>query len=266
MKFLSFLFSRQFFKHLLIAIIILIVLFFALIVSLRIYTHHGKAMQVPDVRGLSEIQAGKMLEQATLRYEVIDSVYSDSIPKGTVAEQIPRAGSKVKTNRKLFLIMNSTSSRMVAMPDLNDLSVRYAKSILESAGLKLGNTVKVFSEFNNLVIGQHHEGLEIEPGTPLKVGSIIDILVASGLSDETTDIPSLKGMRLVDATELIRINGLHRGAVILSETTEIAEDSLWVWKQLPESNTKPIRVGESISLWLSEDSVKHIASDTLEIN
>lgn len=265
MKFLSFLFSKQFYKHLLVATIILIVLYFALIISLKIYTHHGKAIQVPDVRGLSEIQAGKMLQLAELRFEVIDSVYSDSIPKGMVADQIPRAGSKVKKNRKLFLILNSTTSRIVAMPDLNDLSVRYAKSILESAGLKLGSTIKVFSEFNNLVIGQHHESVEIDAGTPIEVGSVIDILVASGLSDERTRVPELKGMRLMDAEELIRINGLHPGAVIPDEETSISKDSLWVWKQLPESNSNPIRVGESITMWLSLDSLKYAQTDSIEV-
>lgn len=250
----------------LVATVILVVLYFVLILSLKIYTHHGKAIHVPDVRGLSEMQAGRMLQQAELRFVVIDSVYSDSIPKGMVADQIPRAGSKVKKNRKLFLIMNSTTSRIVAMPDLNDLSVRYAKSILESAGLKLGSTLKVFSEFNNLVIGQHHEGVEIEPGKAIEVGSTIDILVASGLSDERTRVPLLKGMRLMDAEELIRINGLHTGAVILDEETSIGEDSLWVWKQLPGSESKPIRVGESITLWVSVDSIKYAQIDSLEVN
>ncbi len=248
-----------------VAIIILVVLLFALMISLRIYTQHGKAIQVPDVRGLEEMQAGKMLEQAELRWEVIDSVFSDSIPKGTVAEQIPRAGSKVKTNRKLFLIMNSKSARMVAMPDLNDLSVRYARSVLESTGLKLGSTIKVFSEFNNLVIGQHHNGVEIKAGTPIEVGSTIDILVASGLSDETTNVPALEGMRLVDASELIRINGLHTGAVIVPEDSDMNEDSLWVWKQLPEAGSKQLRVGESIALWLSADSIKYMQSDSIDL-
>lgn len=266
MKFLSFLFSKTFLKNLAVAFGFLLLIFITLSISLRVYTHHGKAIIVPDVRGLSIDQASKLLTQSELRFVISDSIYSDTIPKGAVAEQIPKAGSKVKKNRKLFLILNSTTARSVSMPNLSDLSVRYAKSILESSGLKSGQIIYVYSEFKNLVIGQHFNGMEIPTGTQIEAGSSVDLLVANGLSKEKTAIPYLKGMRLKDAKELIRIKGLHPGAVINEEDTALNEDSLWVWKQIPYETSGAIPVGSSIALWLTTDTLKWVeVQDTMLI-
>jgi eukaryotic-like serine/threonine-protein kinase len=56
---------------------------------LRLYTRHGVAMRVPELQGLTLEEATVMLEKRDLRALVIDSVYTDDLPKGSVVDQDP---------------------------------------------------------------------------------------------------------------------------------------------------------------------------------
>lgn len=264
MSFIRFLTSKVFFKHLLISIVLLILVFASVFIGLYFYTNHGKSVIVPDLKGMNEQQASRLLKDNSLRYEIIDSIYTDSVANGTSWEQIPSAGSKVKKHRKLFLIVNATTKKKVAMPDIRDLSLRQAKTVLQSIGLKIGDTIYVPSEFKNLVTGQHIDGVEIKPGTPVIEGSKIDILVANGLSTETTIIPDLKGFYLLQAKEYLNSKGLDIGAVINMDKTQSDNDntdSLFVYNQKPSSYSN-VNLGSSVTLWITADSLK-LVPDTL---
>lgn len=264
MSFIRFLTSRVFFKNLLISIVLIILILASVFIGLYFYTNHGKSVIVPDLKGMNEAQINRVLNEKTLRYEIIDSLYTDSVPNGALWEQIPPAGSKVKKHRKLFLIINAFTKKNVAMPDVRDLSLRQANAVLQSAGLKVGDTIFVPSEFKNLVIGQHLEGKEIEPGSPIAEGSAIDILVANGLSTETATIPDLKGLYLTDAKALITRKGFNLGATIFKDETEtdsFIRDSLYVLEQKPASYNQ-LHIGASITLWLTSDTMVFV-TDTL---
>ncbi|MFB6319325.1 PASTA domain-containing protein [Saccharicrinis sp. FJH54] len=264
MSIIRFLTSKVFFKNLLISIILLVFILAGVFIGLYFYTNHGKSEIVPDLRGLNEPQIKRILDKQELRYEIIDSVFTDSVPNGTLWEQVPGAGSKVKKHRKLFLIFNAQTKKSIAMPDIRDLSLRQAKTVLESAGLKIGDTIYVPSEFKNLVIGQHYEGMEIDPGKPVTEGSRIDVLVANGLSSETTLLPDLKNMYLVDAEKILTAKGLNIGASIITDDEQdenITRDSLYVLNQKPLSRSK-VNIGSSVTLWLTADSLK-LKTDSL---
>ncbi|MFB6342423.1 PASTA domain-containing protein [Saccharicrinis sp. FJH62] len=264
MSIIRFLTSKVFFKNLIISIILLILILASVFIGLYFYTNHGKSEIVPDLKGMNELQIKRVLDNQNLRYEIIDSIYTDSVPNGTLWEQVPEAGSKVKKHRKLFLIFNASTRKSVAMPDIRDLSLRQAKTVLESAGLKIGDTIYIPSEFRNLVIGQHFEGKEVEPGKPVIEGSRIDVLVANGLSSEKTMLPELKGKFYTDAEKLLTGKGLNIGATILADkdlTEDQDKDSLFVLNQKPTSGSL-VNIGSSITLWLTADTLK-LLPDTL---
>jgi eukaryotic-like serine/threonine-protein kinase len=258
MSIIRFLTSKVFFKNLLASVILLIMILAGVFIGLYFYTDHGKSEIVPDLKGMNELQIKRVLNNQELRYEIIDSIYTDSVPAGTLWEQVPAAGSKVKKHRKIFLIVNASIKKSVAMPDIRDLSLRQAKTVLESAGLKIGDTIYVPSEFKNLVVGQHLDGKEIEPGEPVTEGRNIDVLVANGLSSETTALPDLKGMHYIDVEKLLNGRGLNIGATILTDNNNIEElnkDSLYILNQKPASDSK-VNIGSSVTLWLTADTLK----------
>lgn len=71
---------------------------------------HGKYEIVPNLHGLSYAQAEKALKAAGLQVELSDSVYDKSTAPGTVLEQSPRAKTKVKPNRVVYLTVNGIFS------------------------------------------------------------------------------------------------------------------------------------------------------------
>src|SRR5690554_7331945 len=98
--------------------------------------------------------------------------------------------------------------------------------MLESYGLNLGNLIYIPSEFTNMVLGQHFEGKPVEPGTLVRKGSSIDLLVGRGLSNETTAVPQLTGMTLDAARKAAQNVYLNLGATIYADTIATAMDSL----------------------------------------
>ena len=127
--------------NLVIAIVIVLVGFVSLLLWLRHYTNHGVEISVPDITGLYVEEAQITLGAEGLQLAIIDSTYSQKTPLGTLLEQNPKAGSKVKQGRTVYAIQNARFRRPVIMPELRDLSLRQAKSTLKALRLELGEII-----------------------------------------------------------------------------------------------------------------------------
>jgi beta-lactam-binding protein with PASTA domain len=266
MSFKEFILSKLFFKHLGLAIIITVSVILILLIWLNIYTRHGQARPVPDFFGLTVDEAQILARKSKLRFTVIDSVYTSVVPRGAVAEQNPKAGFKVKKWRNVSLTINSFRPEMVAVPDLIDLPLRQANALIESSGLVMGK--KSYKPYLSIdvVLGQLYKGQEVMPGDSLQKGSVIDLVLGKGLSNQTTTVPDLIGMLLDPAVDRINGSSLNLGTLIFDNSISNAKDSLaaFVYDQYPEySEEEPIRFGSSIVLWLTVDSLKLPSDSTL---
>jgi beta-lactam-binding protein with PASTA domain len=257
MDFLRFLLSKKFFSHLGIAIGVGIILILAVLLWLRIYTHHGQAITVPDLTALTTDEVGDVTTSRHLRYEVIDSVFSNELPRGTVLKQNPKANSRVKKDRKIFLTMNAVNPEMVSMPALVGLSNRQSRLALQNAGLILGDISYQPDYARNNVLQQMHNGSVINEGTEITKGTVIDLVLGMGPSSETTRIPDLIGVGLEAATDMIADYYLNIGAITYDESMENAEDSsaAFIWRQYPEfEEFSRLNMGMEVDIWLSIDS------------
>ena len=257
MDFLRFLITKKFLRHLGLAVAIAIILLLGTLLWLKIYTHHGKTITVPDLAGLTVEEVEDVSSSRRLRYEVIDSVFSNEMPRGTVIKQNPRANSKVKKMRKIFLTMNAVNQEMVAMPQLVGLSFRQARLAMQNAGLIQG-TIEYRPDYaKNNVLQQKHNDSVIKEGTEITKGSVIDLVLGMGLSSSTTRIPDLVGSGLEEATEIISRYYLNLGAVTYDESFLEAEDSTgaFIWRQYPEFDEfRRLNMGMEMDIWLSLDS------------
>ena len=95
--------KNPFVANLLLAGLITLVLLGVVMAWLSSYTRHNEAVVVPDVKGLKIEEAAAFFERSNLRYNVIDSVFSNEVPSGAIVEMVPEAGSKVKDGRIVFL-------------------------------------------------------------------------------------------------------------------------------------------------------------------
>jgi len=264
----KFIFSKVFAKNLGLAMAIIVGGIIVLLIWLNFYTRHGQARPVPDFFGLTLEQTDKLARKSKVKYQIIDSVYTNVVPRGCIAEQNPKPGFKVKKWRNVALTINAFHPEMVAMPNLIDLPKRQAILLVESSGLEMG-VLKYKPDLSiDVVIEQHMNGKVIAAGDSIQKGSIIDLVLGKGLSNQRTPVPELIGYHLDAARNRILGSSLNLGAFIFDNTIVNGEDSLkaFVYKQNPEYNEESsLQLGSAVYLWLTTDSAKLPVDSTIFI-
>lgn len=264
----DFFLSKIFLKNIGLAAIIMIVAITILLLWLNIYTRHGQAKPVPDFVGLTVQETDALAKKSKMKYQIIDSVYTTLVQRGCVAEQNPKPGFKVKKWRSISLTINAFRPEMVAIPDLINLPLRQANSLIESSGLVIGKKSYKPDLSIDVVLNQLHNGKEIIPGDSLVKGSIVDLVLGKGYSNQTTSVPDLLGMTLEGATDRINGTSLNLGAYNFDSSITTTEDSLkaFVYMQKPEfTEDATIQYGRFMYLWLTLDSLKLPVDSTMVV-
>ncbi|MCX7744435.1 MAG: PASTA domain-containing protein [Flavobacteriales bacterium] len=244
--------KKVFWLNLLLAVVAFVVVTILLFKSFGIYTHHNEAIEVPDLTGLQVEDVRDLLADKNLQLATVDSVFE--VPKekkhvayGSVIDQNPKPGEKVKRNRRFYIVIRSVSPPMVEMPDLIDLSLRQAIGILEAKGLKLGKTIK--KPGMPPVMKQLYKGKPIAPGTKIPKGSVIDVWIGEGGSDVKVGVPNLIGKTRSEALMILSTSNLNMGAEIYTEGVKDTAKAR-VIRQSPSPTTEPtITEGSDIDLW-----------------
>lgn len=263
MGFIRFIFSKLFVVNAGIALVLSALVAVGLYFWLDSYTEHNVSIEVPDFTGvpLSEIEAA--FDTTDLEYEIVDSLYADDLPRGAVADQEPVAGYKVKRGRKVYLTVNAMLPKQIAMPDVHNLSLRQAKAVLESVGLKLGALEYQPDIAKNAVIAQKINGKQVKKGKTVFHGTVVDLVLGLGLSNTKVPIPYLMYYRLEEAMERIQASSLNL-ATFKVDTPVTDTGLVRVYRQIPEFNEKEmIAMGSSIILYLTEDTTSIEYDSTL---
>lgn len=261
----SFVLSKTFVRNLGLAVVIVAGLVIVALIWMNFYTRHGQARPVPDFYGLSMNDAALLAKEKKLRYHIIDSIYTTQVPRGSVAEQNPKPGFKVKKWRNVALTINAFKPEMVAMPNLVDLTIRQASKVLESSGLEMGQRRFKPDISKNVVIEQLFRGRNINEGDSIQKGSTIDLVLGKGLSNERTSVPYVLGMSLDPAKNKIMEASLNLGAFIFDNTIKSSADSAraFVYKQNPDyRENASLPIGSDMYLWLTIDSARVSVGDS----
>ena len=262
----QFILSKLFLKNLGLAVIIFAGAVIILLLWLNLYTRHGQSRSVPDFIGLTLEESRQLAKKSKMRYTVIDSLYTSIVARGCVAEQNPKPGYKVKKWRNIALTINAFRPEMVEVPNLIDLPLRQAIAQIVSSGLTMGQKTYKPDLSRDVVLNQFHNGKEISPGDSLQKGSVIDLLLGKGLSNQRTSVPNLVGLMLGQAKDRILGTSLNLGTYIFDKTIVSGKDSAnaFVFKQSPEyGEDATLPYGSSIYLWLTVDSLKLPVDSTM---
>ncbi len=135
---------------------------------------------VPSVVDLEEQAAINRLSDYKLK-AVRDYKYDNTTDAGIVISQSPKADEKAKEGDTINLVVSrGPENKMATVPDLYGATQPQAKAALEKEGLRLGTVTRTTSTFaKGQVCGQQHE-----PGTSIKTGSTVDIVISSGDGSE----------------------------------------------------------------------------------
>ena len=243
------------------------------------FTRHGVKVRVPDLRGLSMGEAEDMLSKRSLHVLVIDSVYTEELPKGSIVDQDPDAGSEVKPDRKVYLVLNASQPKMINMPRLVDLSKRQAISVLEIIGLKVKELQSGPDPCTDCVIEQLYKGSPISPEAKIRKGEAITLVLGSGEGGMRVPIPDLRGLTHAEVGLVLNMASLNLGVVVDCQGCNTVADSTLarVARQspMPEVSGR-LAMGSTIDIWLTldtaglrpamgwDDPARYLSNDTIE--
>jgi len=253
----KFITHRPLWVNIVVGLLLAIGIFAIFLLSLKWMTHHGRSATVPNVAGKNYEEARKILKKAGFDVEVQDSIYADTLKPLAVIKQIPEADEVVKSNRTVYLVISRAVPPIVEMPNLVGYSFRNAEMVLRTMDLKIGDTSFKPDFAKDAVLEQLYNGNTISPGTKIRKGSSISLVLGDGVGKREFAVPVITGMQFCDVKKILEASGIVVGAITKDENvTDTC--SAWIYKQNPErfddeKKLNHIRTGQTMDVWLQLD-------------
>ncbi|MBP2639965.1 MAG: prkC [Firmicutes bacterium] len=144
---------------------------------------------VANVVGKQVDDAKNVLVSQNLRIS-ISSVYDDKVPVGRVISQSPEAGTQVKEQRTITLIV-SKGMEVTNAPDLRGMNRRDAELQLKNSGLALGTVEEQFvAEVPAGMVASQNP----KPGSQVNKGSTVAIVISKGTGPRKFALPDFRGI------------------------------------------------------------------------
>jgi len=164
-------------------------------------------IQVPPVVEGSVDDARRVVEQAGLRFVLLEERYEPGVEKGIVLEQRPAPGDLVSPDSEVFIVV-SGPERELTMPGVVGYPVEMVQNGLAADGLRVISDTMWSTQPVGMVVGQ-----EPEPGTTIHAGDVVTLTVSGSV-----DIPIPLQVNLADGIVLesaeLRQKTLQPGGVI----------------------------------------------------
>ncbi len=193
------------------------------------YVNHGGTLNVPDVVGMPEAEAFRVLDSLNLEPRKGDVHPDKDYPEGYVVAQNPVPQQIVKPRRRVYLTI-SGGEQLAVVPELKGRSLRDTKFALDRSGLKLGTVQRQISrEFpEGTIISQ-----DIVSGAKVKHGSYIGVTQSTGQSMDSLLVPNVIGKTLVDAQKMLIQKGFKTGTITNQPNADLLPNT--VIGQLPRA-------------------------------
>lgn len=175
-------------KNLIMMLLVIVVLVVGVAFGTDIYTHHGEAISVPDVRNKVFADAEQLLDELGLEIVVTDTGYNRHLPPECILQQTPMAGAVVKSGRVIYVTINASEKPTLTLPDIIDnSSEREALAKLRILGFKMGTTQYVPGE-RGWVYGVLCRGRRLAAGERVPIDAMIVLQVGNGQLSEDAEL------------------------------------------------------------------------------
>lgn len=253
----EFLKTKTFLGHLVAAVGTVAILLMITYSWLNAYTNHDETIIVPNLKGIRFAEAGKYVDGKDVRVQVSDStVFLLDKPPGTIVEQDPAPGEKVKRDRMIYVTITRTVPPQIKLPNLIDVSRRQAEAIIASFGLKLGNITYKPDLAKDAVLAVLNGSRELKPGDELAKGDVIDLVLGDGLGNTTVNVPNLNGLTRDEAIFVLQGSSIAIGAIIYDESVRDT-NAAKVYRQNPlPGDSVTIKQGEAMDLYFTQSPSK----------
>jgi serine/threonine-protein kinase len=132
---------------------------------------------VPSLVGLSKSEASTVLSQLGLRTEIAEEIFSEDIDKGKIISTKPGGGGKVSPDGVVGLVVSKGQERIL-LTALKGTTPDIASQKIAGLGLSVG---EIIENFDSVVEAGFVIGTNPKEQTPVKRGSIVNIIVSKGI-------------------------------------------------------------------------------------
>ncbi|OPJ65547.1 Stk1 family PASTA domain-containing Ser/Thr kinase [Clostridium chromiireducens] len=202
-----------------------------------------KEVQVPNVVGKNLDDAKKELEALKLVLVEGGTEASDE-PQGTVIKMNKEAGSMVKENSEVRVIVSGGATKL-KMPDVQYYDIDAAKTILNSLGLKISDQSESFSD--NVPKGQIISQSP-KKDTEITTDDKITVVVSKGPEIKLTTVPSVKGLDS-DAAKGKLEDAKLKVAIVTQETQNESENGIVLAQSIEGSK---VEQGTSVTITIGK--------------
>ena len=185
------------------------------VAGIRLYRTMFVTIRTPDLTGLDEATAQRMVANAGLTLE-LEYAYSDAT-EGYIFDQNPKANAEVSRGSAVTAMV-SRGTGLLLVPRLAGMTQTDAESVLAAQGLSLGYVEIVPSEkLRGVVLAQSPEA-----GTNAEPGAAISLTVSGG----RVVVPELVGQREEEAVERMTSVGLTCGDISYQNVDTARQDGV----------------------------------------
>lgn len=243
---LQFLKNKNFYINIVIILLACVALLWLTFRLLDKYTRHDQVYTMPDFVG-QEYREVQLEYAKDFNFILIDSVYPKGQQPGTIFQQDPLPGSKIKKGRNVYAIIVAVTPEKTVMPKLKGISLREAIGRLESSGLDVDYLEYVKYPYKNNVIDQYYKGQPISPGTELVKGSKIVLHVGIGEDGGKVKMPNLIGKPATEVKHLLNLAGMNLGKEVNEDNDSI--QYMCVRRMVPGVSSGFVRLGTYVDVW-----------------
>lgn len=193
----------------------------------------GDVVRVPNVVDNNIDEALSAIASAGLTPADSKEQYSETVAKGRVISQMPYAFASVKKGRRVYITV-SRGIETLRMPSLIGKTLRDARLTLMREGLQLGD---ITYEYNDSIPADRIVVQGVPSGSHIAAGGTTSVVVSRG--SETTMMPDVLGMSLVEAQLLLTDRGLTIGNIKYVSSGTFESSTVIGQEPPPDTQTKP---------------------------
>ena len=183
------------------AVVAVVVLLLALLALVGGYlAGAGRDTRAPGVLGLSRAAAAARLATAGLAVELGPERFDETVPAGSVLDQSPRPGGRLRKHSPVTLVLSRGPDRR-NVPALNGLALADATRAVQAQGLTAGPVARAYSTVRaGSVISS-----DPPAGTRLRPGSSVSLVVSRGV--QLLPVPDETGVAQDQAVRVLTAAG-----------------------------------------------------------
>ena len=243
--------------HLVVIVLVLLSMAVVSFLAMAIGTRHSARRTVPDFVGLRLNDAEYFAGRRDLQIIINDSLHVSTYPGGVVLDQLPKGGVVVKPGRKIYVTINSSRQRMVAVPYVAGRSLRQAKNMLETAGLTIDYLEYAEDMATNYVLAEYVGAEEVLEESDIKAEKGSGVVLRVGVApNDVAAVPQLIGRTLFEAKSRLWEAGLNVGEIEFDEGMPALERNRAKVYQQSMWSSEGITYGSRVSLHLTLDAEK----------